>query len=60
MVEPQPRIPGANLVGLASYVNEFVEHQPALLLPSRRTIWYVEGGCTRARVIALSAHRVLG
>ncbi|HSX83343.1 MAG TPA: DUF3386 family protein [Candidatus Saccharimonadia bacterium] len=51
---------GASLVGLASYVNEFVEHQPALLLPSRRTIWHVEGGCTRARVIALSAHRVLG
>jgi hypothetical protein len=51
---------GASLVGLASYVNEFVEHQPALLLPSRRTIWHVEGGRTRARVIALSAHRVLG
>ena len=51
---------GASLVGLASYVNEFVEHQPALLLPSRRTIWHVEGGCTMARVIALSAHRVLG
>ena len=51
---------GANVVGLASYVNEFVQHQPALLLPSRRTIWHVEGGCTRARVIALSAHRVLG
>jgi hypothetical protein len=50
---------GASLVGLASYVNEFVEHQPALLLPSRRTIWHVEGGSTRARVIALSAHRVL-
>jgi hypothetical protein len=50
---------GASLVGLASYVNEFVEHQPGLLLPSRRTIWQVEGGRTRARVIALSAHRVL-
>jgi len=50
----------ASLVGLASYVNEFVEYQPTLLLPSRRTIWHVEGGCTRARVIALSAHRVLG
>ena len=51
---------GANLVGLASYVNEFVEPQPALLLPSRRTIWHVEGGRARARVIELSAHRVLG
>ena len=51
---------GASLVGLASYVNEFVEHQPGLLLPSRRTIWQVEGGRTRARVIALSTHRVLG
>ena len=51
---------GANLVGLASYVNEFVEHEAALLLPSRRTIWHVEGGRTRARVIELSAHRVLG
>jgi Protein of unknown function (DUF3386) len=50
---------GASLVGLTSYVNEFVEPQPALLLPSRRTIWHVEGGCTRARVIALSAHCVL-
>ena len=50
---------GASLVGLTSYVNEFVEHQPALLLPSRRTIWHVEGGCTRARVIALSGHGVL-
>jgi Protein of unknown function (DUF3386) len=50
---------GASLIGLASYVNEFVEHQPGLLLPSRRTIWRVEGGRTRARVIALSAHRVL-
>jgi Protein of unknown function (DUF3386) len=50
---------GASLVGLTSYVNEFVEHQPALLLPSRRTIWHVEGGCTRARVIALSAYGVL-
>ena len=50
---------GASLVGLTSYVNEFVEHQPALLLPSRRTIWHVEGGCTRARVIALSDHCVL-
>ena len=49
----------ASLTGCASYVNEFVEYQPALLLPSRRTIWLVEGGCTRARVIALSAHRVL-
>jgi hypothetical protein len=51
---------GASLVGLASYVNEFVEHHPALLLPSRRTIWQVEGGRTRARVIASSAQRVLG
>jgi len=51
---------GANLVGLASYVNEFVEHEAALLLPSRRTIWHVEGGRARARVIELSAHRVLG
>jgi Protein of unknown function (DUF3386) len=51
---------GANLVGLASYVNEFVEPQPALLLPLRRTIWHVEGSRTRARVIELSAHRVLG
>ena len=51
---------GATLVGLASYVNAFVEYQPALLLPSRRTIWHVEDGCTRARVIALSAHCVLG
>jgi hypothetical protein len=51
---------GANLVGLASYVNEFVEHESALLLPSRRTIWHVEGGRARARVIELSAHRVLG
>jgi len=51
---------GANLAGLASYVNEFVEPQPALLLPSRRTIWHVEGGRARARVIELSAHRVLG
>jgi Protein of unknown function (DUF3386) len=50
---------GASLVGLTSYVNEFVEPQPALLLPSRRTIWHVEGGCTRARVIALSSHCVL-
>ena len=50
---------GASLAGLTSYVNEFVEHQPALLLPSRRTIWHVESGCTRARVIALSTHRVL-
>jgi hypothetical protein len=50
---------GASLVGLSSYVNEFVEHQPALLLPSRRTIWHVEGGCPRARIIALSAHCVL-
>jgi len=51
---------GANLVGLASYVNEFVEPQPALLLPSRRAIWHVEGSRARARVIELSAHRVLG
>jgi hypothetical protein len=51
---------GASLVGLASYVNESVEHHPALLLPSRRTIWQVEGRRTRARVIAVSAHRVLG
>jgi hypothetical protein len=29
---------GASLVGLASYVNEFVEYQPTTLLPSRRTI----------------------
>ena len=50
---------GASLVGLASYVNEFVEPQPALLLPSRRTIWHVEGGHTRARVMELSDHRVL-
>jgi hypothetical protein len=50
---------GASLVGLTSYTNEFVEHQPALLLPSRRTIWHVEGSCTRARVIALATHRVL-
>jgi len=33
---------------------------PALLLPSRRTFWQVEGGRTRARVPALSPHRVLG
>jgi uncharacterized protein DUF3386 len=51
---------GASLVGLTSYVNEFVEHQPALLLPSRRIILYVEGGYARARVITLSAHHVLG
>jgi uncharacterized protein DUF3386 len=49
---------GASLVGLTSYVNEFVEYQSGLLLPSRRTIWDVQGGLAQSRVIELSAHQV--
>lgn len=53
------RAQGAPLAGLSSYVNEFVALQPDLLLPTRRTIWQVEGAVPSSRMLTLSAHRLL-
>jgi len=47
------------LGGLTSYVNEFVTLTPTLVLPACRTLWQVERGVSRSRLIALSAHRLL-
>jgi hypothetical protein len=51
---------GTVLGGMTSYVNEFVEPTPAVVLPARRTIWQVDRGISKTRLIELSAHRVLG
>jgi hypothetical protein len=46
------------LIGLESYVNEFVSFCD-LLLPARRTITFVENGQVRVRMITLGDHCLL-
>lgn len=52
------REPDAVLLGMESYVNAFVPLH-GLLLPSRRSVSYIDGGVVRTRMLDLSAHQVL-
>jgi hypothetical protein len=52
------REPDAVLLGMESYVNALVPLH-GLLLPSRRSISYIDGGAIKTRVLELSAHQVL-
>jgi hypothetical protein len=50
---------GQSVIGMESYVNEYMEVE-GVWLPFRRRISFAEGGLVRTRIIELSHHELLG